>query len=161
MRKIVVVPKIPQAWTPAEVQLLVEAADTFAAYIRHEKSNAPIGCFWKAIIMTAWDTGLRTIDLGQLRYADIGADGVIHIVQHKTGWPLHCQIRPETLAAIQAIDPANRELIFGPSNRRRQITFRRLVKTAGLVGTFKKLRKSSATAVERLSPGAAKAPPRA
>jgi integrase len=157
IRSVRVPPKIPSAWTAEEVQRLLVAADDFCLHHVHPIAKCRTRLFWRAMIMVVWDSALRRVDWERLKRSDIGDDGVIVLVQHKTDWPLKCTLRPETVAAIDATNPTNREFIFGSGSSQRCRSFKRIVTVAGLTGSLKKLRKSSATAVERLQPGAAMA----
>lgn len=158
VRRIRKEPKMPAAWTRDEVALLVKATDRLFCHRRHSLTFDP-RIWYRALIMAAWDTALRWGDLCRIRRADIAADGSFLIIQSKTLWPVRCVLRPDTLAAIDQTDPCGRELIFGGVRARKNIalTMRTLTRIAGLKGTLKTLRKSAATAVEQMQPGAATA----
>ncbi|MHB1037538.1 MAG: tyrosine-type recombinase/integrase [Pirellulales bacterium] len=157
VRKIRVPRTTPVAWTVDQVRQLLTVAAAERGCFR--KSGVVRGLFWLALITVAFETGLRFGDLLRLRREQIAVDGSLRVVQHKTGNEIVCRIRPATLAAIDATRPGSREFVFGGalSYRRLQCAFKQIVRKADLVGSFKKLRKSGATAVERETPGAATA----
>lgn len=160
VRKIKVPRVIPLAWTIAEMQAILRAASKVKGTFRYKAARKVKRCdFWRAYIMLAWDSGLRPSDLRIIRFDEIAADGTLVHVQSKTGDVKTCHLQPETVKAVQKLRGEDRERIFGdvlpcPDAIRRQ--FKAAVLTrAGLVGTPKKLRKSSASAVEAIQPGAA------
>lgn len=71
----------------------------------------------EAYILVAYDTGLRMGDILSLRLEDIDLNGSMVVTRHKTGKPIRCQLRPETMAAIAKTVPPARELIFGGAIR--------------------------------------------
>ena len=79
--------------------------------------------------------------------------------QHKANVPVAVQLRPETLQAIAAHVGGRTatELVWPLWGRREALyrAFRRLVASAGIRrGTFRWLRRTAATQVETISPGA-------
>jgi integrase/plasmid maintenance system antidote protein VapI len=154
----------PRAWTYEQVQQLLAAADRLKGYhpaarwprdSRHPL-QMPRAIIWGLLIRLAWDTGLRQGDIFALKASQLGSDGVIEVVQSKTQRWLMTKVHPETLAAIRASFPPERETLapylLCAEHFRRE--FAALVKIAGIPkGSFKRLRKSSATDVERRYPG--------
>lgn len=145
----------PEAWDQAQVWALVMESQKCQGVFK--RSRIPRAAFWRAFILTAWDTGLRLGDLLALNVHQIAADGTLVVKQHKTGWPVVCRLRPETMAAIESTFPPHRERVFCGLGRDQLFKqFRALVEAANIPkGGTKRIRKSSATAVERETPGAA------
>ncbi len=150
----------PRAWTYEEVQKLLDAAERLQGhYPEFPTPSQRIirrSTCWGLLIRLAWDTGLRTGDIMALRTRSISADGVVEIIQSKTQRHHLARIHPETQAAIAASYPPQGDTIipwyFSGEYLRRE--FRRIVPTAGIEpGSFKKLRKSSASEVEMMYPG--------
>lgn len=156
VRKVKLERSVPEAWDEAQLwALLIESQKCQGVFKRSRVNKA---AFWRAFILTAWDSGLRLGDLLALDVHQIAADGTLIVKQHKTGWPVICRLRPETMAAIEATFPPRRDRIFGQALGRDQTfkQFRALVERAAIPkGGTKRIRKSSATAVERETPGAA------
>lgn len=110
--------------------------------------------YWTAAIRLAWDSGLRRGDVWAVRRSLVRPDGLLRIVQHKTGQVAQSRLRPATVAALDAI---GRELPLAwpldPSFFGRH--FKRLVKAAGVNrGSFKWLRRASGSYVEAQQSGA-------
>lgn len=154
VRKVRVPVTIPEAWTPAEVAQLVAATQTVNGYL----PNGIRGFFWwRAFILISWDTGLRLGDVLTLRRDQVEEDGTFTLLQEKSGWPHICYLQQPTREALAETFPPEREILLPwPFDRGYFYrTFRELVKTAGIKqGSSKWLRRSSATAVERMRPGA-------
>ena len=156
VRRIQVPRTLPLAWELSQLDALLTAAGKLRGVFR--RSRVRKAAWWRAFVLAGWDTGLRLGDLLHLRFDAIGSDGTLCVLQRKTNSPLLCKLRPETVAAVLATSPPARELVFGGVLGRDQIfkQFRALCATAGFSGTTKGLRKSSATWVESLQPGAGK-----
>lgn len=143
---------VPHGWNALEAsRFLTHAAFLAGSY----KCGIPRALFFVALIRVAWDTGLRLGDLLRLTTLDYDTDGHGAIVQHKTGRVVFFRLRPETLAAIEAIRPRSRPAIFGGVVSRAKLfrAARRMATAAGLVGGLRQLRKGGASEIERLYPG--------
>lgn len=154
VRKVSLPRTLPEAWQARQLAELLVAADQMPGWIR--RWRRPWGAYFRGVILAGYDTGFRLGDLLALRWDQIGTDGAVLIVQHKTGWPLLTRLRLETLAALERLrhpDMPRPLGLCGPVALRRR--WRGLVRSAGLVGPPKMLRKSGATAVELACPGAA------
>ena len=148
----------PNAWTPDEIRRLVEEGEKTVGVFQRSRVSRP--AFWKAIILTAWDTGLRTGDLMRLTTEQVRGQSQFWHTQHKTGHPILCRLQPVTVEAIKATYPPERALAFEDALTQCNAAegLRALVKSAGISpGCFKKIRKSSATAMEIACPGSATA----
>lgn len=145
----------PRAWTVDEVKRLLEVAGTLRR-TRQGKMNR--ATFWTLAIRIAWESGLRLGDALKLNAADIQPDGMVVMAQSKTSRPVVFRLTEKTRAMIeQSMQGRARAAVLPwPSTReafRKQ--FALIVKKAGVRrGTWKWLRRSSATDVERLCPGA-------
>jgi len=146
---------IPTAWTPEEVDHLLEMADQATG--RFATTQIPRDVFWRSLILTAWDSALRLGDLLALERTAIVGEKIV-VRQSKTGDDVLVMLRPQTLAEIErcCADPPRR-LIWPLWCRRDQfyVAFGRLVSDAKIrPGTFKWIRRASITAVERQQRGA-------
>lgn len=130
------------AWTADEVARLVA---TVPGLFRTPGRDQ----FWETLIEAAWLSGLNWIDLRQVKREDVPANGVLHWRRSKTRKPVTVYL-PLRLVAHIASGIVWRWPFSGEVFRQQ---FARIVRCAGLVGSFKTLRKSSATAVETLAPG--------
>lgn len=155
VRKIKVPRTLPEAWQAEQMVALLSTAATMRGRFRYWRIER--AAFWRAFILTAWDSGLRLGDILKIGREQIGSDGSLVLSQSKTMWPILCQLRPETVAAIDATFPPARDQIFGSVLCKRQVIayFRAIAKRAGLVGGTKKVRRSAASHVEAQQPGAA------
>jgi integrase len=154
VRRIKVPYKFPESFTASELSRLLAAAEMMAGRL---KCGTSIRAFWVAWINMAYDTALRPCDLLVVRRDAVGDDCAVTIVQEKTGAPIVAHVRPETLAAIKRLRVPPAESIFRALQTKHGIYFHwgRLLRAAGLKGTPKKLRKTSATLLECVSPGSA------
>lgn len=104
----------------------------------------------RLLVLVAYFTGLSECDLRRLRREHVQPDGSIPFARKKTGKRVLVAIPLNLLDELPAsglLFP----LITSEEYFRR--CFRATVKVAGLRGTFKKLRRSSGTAVEIANPG--------
>lgn len=142
------------AWTPGEVQQLLAAA---AKLPRQHPCGLSRADWWSLAIRVSWDSALRWGDQCRLRVADIDAAGRVAVTQSKTGRVVVCQMSPMTIKHLrQSVAAAPRTLVtpWLASRESFNAQMRRLVVKAGVrPGTWKWLRRGSATDVERLNPG--------
>lgn len=131
-----------ETWNDSQIRNLLAAVDTVIA-------GQEDRTYWRTIIEAAYWSGLSQCDLHRLDKRHIQNDGTLRGERAKTGKPFLTYIPPELTAHVASgtIWPLRTS---GEYFRR---TFRRIVAKAGLRGTFKTLRKSSGTSVERLHPG--------
>jgi integrase len=151
-------PTARDIWTPDDVRKLIDAVEQLPdvpIYGVRIRARA----WWRSMLRTAWESGLRWSDLSRLRRSDIGSDGWVDIVQRKTSIEHGFRLSGATIEAIDnsfcgpGLD--SRELIWPvPYDRWRFDEFRRLLKIAGLTGNMQKLRRSSIADVERKQRGA-------
>lgn len=132
----------PQAWTPEEVAALVAACDCLPLERR---------AYWQTIIPVAYHTGLGQCDLERIERRHFDHAGVIRFSRSKTGKRILAQIPMDLLKRIpMAPGPIWPRTVSKEHWRR---TFGKIVRKAGLTGTFKKLRKTAGTLVDAEHPG--------
>ncbi len=155
IRKIRPPVKIPVAWSMQEVETLLKVAGLLRG--RLQVSRISRAHYWTAFIRAMIDTGLRLCDLKRIPSDVRHGQGLFILTQSKTAWPIRCYLQPETLQAIQATFPPERPTVFDVfgGSKSHHLLFRRIVKIAGLNGSTKMLRKTSATYMESMIPGSA------
>lgn len=119
------------------------------------KHRVPMGLFFRAWILLGYETGARMGDLWQLRRDDIDG-GAVRWSQHKTGEPQSRPLSPACLEAVNellAFSPDGRILgyIMDANSARR--CMRHYLRSLGLPGSSKWLRRSGATHIEMANPG--------
>lgn len=145
----------PRAWTVDEVRAILAVCGTLRRTKAGEWDRADR---WSLAVRIAWDTGLRLSDLLRLRVVDIQPDGRAVVGQSKTNRPVFCQMSPPTMEALRKSLEARPRRLAVPWEHSRE-SFRRqfglIVRRSGVrPGTWKWVRRSSATDVELHSPGA-------
>lgn len=153
--RVVKVPrKIPAGLTIEQVAALVRAADGLKGFFKF--TAVPRRTYWKSLILAGWDTALRLNDLRSIE-RDWIQDGCVCIVQHKTGNSHRVKLRPETIEQIDLLKGGcPKGPIWAVLNRKNfSRAFKQLAATAGVPTTFKRIRKASASYVERQCPGTA------
>lgn len=143
-------------WTPEQIARLMRHAEGLRG--RFRTSSVPKAQFWSAWVRVAYDSALRPADQFSIRLEQIPADGIFEIVQAKTGTRHTIRLRPETLLAVQTFAKFPKRTHLFPRLWDRGgfcRAFRKLAAGAGLAGSPKILRASSATELERLYPGTA------
>lgn len=152
IRPVKVRHRAPEAWTHAQVaKLLIAAANMEGIYRRIQREKAAA---WDLMIRVAWDTGLRQGDVFKLRRDHINDIGLVVVTQSKTGRVHVARLHPSTLNRINALGILGDVCPWPMTHEFFRQEFQQLTKAAGLVGSFKKLRKSSASNVEADHPGA-------
>lgn len=143
LRQVKLATLTPAAWTPAEIARLIDACD-------HMPEASRI--YWQTLIAAAWYSGLSQADLHRVKRDDFAEDGTLEIARRKTGRIAFVLVPREVLDTIHPHrDGRCWPLLTSREWFRR--TFAKIVKRAGLTGTFPKLRKSSGTYAELLNPG--------
>lgn len=144
-------------WDESQLRSLLLATERQCGMFRTSKvgkiARAP---FWRAFLLTAYDTGLRLGDLLRLTAEQIPAAGAVRIKQNKTGKFLTVWISDEAFQAIRAtLDQQPRELIFGKVMTKSCFhkAWRKMTKGAGIHGGTKFIRRTSGSMVERARPG--------
>jgi integrase len=145
VRKLRPLHQQPKAWSIPEVRRLLSAAD------RSSRS-----LFWGSLCRAAYDSGLRLGDLLDLRCDQVGRQ--IEVLQEKTGRVVTVRLRPTTLQLVrrQIKGRAGCQPVWPLWGRREAFyrAFRRLVASSGIrPGTFRWIRRTAATQVERVKHG--------
>lgn len=161
VRRIRLPERAPRAFTLDELQRLLNAADSLKGKLRG--TSIPKRLYWLSYIHAAYDTAVRRSDLLQIAPGDIwpqtDGSGVLVFVQSKTGHQHRARFRPSTMKLIRecvACDPKRPHIWPEWSDRRRWFrSFKVLCKRAGVQGTSKLIRRSSASYLEAVNPGTA------
>jgi len=133
-----------RAWSMDEMGRLLAVAAEMPGGTR----RCPYRILLPAYMQVGFSTGLRRGDLLAIEHADIRGN-LIAVTQQKTGQAHVALLNEAALAAIASLPKKGRR-VFGDLVSDVQIVrvIRRLVKSAGLCGTGKYLRRSSATYAE-------------
>jgi integrase len=154
VRSVAVPARVVEAWDAAEVREILRVCSTLRG--RHP-CGVSRAAWWDLAVRIAWDTGLRRGDQLALAVESIRHDGTGTIVQSKTGWQVAIRLSPGTLEALrQSVAAAPRKLCtpWFHSSESFCEQFRRVVRIAGVrPGTWKWLRRSSASDVEEQAKG--------
>lgn len=128
--------KIVESWTKPQVECLLKAADASPGRLR---CGMPTRLFFRALLLVAYDSGLRPNDLRRLKWTDIDfGKCLVVIVQHKTGNP-HCfSLSEESIAAVKMIIEPRRELVFPLSKDGTDRQLRKLFAAAKAFGFTRK-----------------------
>lgn len=136
----------PDSWTTEQVAKLVKACDRLPYCDRN---------WWRTFILAGYYTGLNAIDLHRITRASLMPEGHVVINRSKTGKRTFTAMPQNVMAEVLAFAPAE-----GPvwelktSDEAFRMRFRRLVRLAGIpAGSFKQLRKTSGTLLEKANPG--------
>ncbi len=151
VRTVKIVPLELEAWSAIDVALLVQAAPAVIMPNCRSSQARDRRWYWRTIIPAAWYTGLSQGDLFRLTRDCIGNDGRTVMRRSRTNKVATVWLPPGIIAEIGNRDGAFWRPRTSQEYFRRE--FDRIVKAACLSGTFKKLRKSSGTAVEVAYPG--------
>lgn len=135
---------LPRAWSHEEIHRLIEAAKG----MRGGTKRCKWGILLPAWVSVAYSSGLRLGDMLSVRH-DALRGNRLALVLAKTRRPHVVVLDDQAMAAIQTL-PVHGHRIFGDLVGRCVFirAFRRLVKAAGLQGSGKFLRRSSATYAE-------------
>ncbi len=142
VRPVKLRPLEPECWTTEQVVRLVATARQY----RYRRDPD----YWPTLIEAAYYTGLCQVDLETITRVHIAPDGTVCIRRSRTGKRVVAWLPTEILASRPGTGPLWPRQISAEMFRRH---FAKIVTMAGLAGTFKRLRKSSGTAVEQLYPG--------
>jgi integrase len=156
VRKVRVPYTPPTAWTIEEVDRLVAHCVTLN---RWHPCGIHRSKWWSLAIRIAWDTGLRWQDqMQRLRVDQITAAGYIAVPQSKTGSVVVCHLSETTIHHLResmAQRPRPLATPWNASHETFNAQFRRIVHGSGVrCGTWKWLRRGSATDCELQRPGA-------
>lgn len=139
LKRIKETPSVVDGWSTAQVgKLLMALTDERAI----------------AAVWIAWNTGFRLGDVLKLEWPQISPDGLLTIVQNKTGKLIRRHLWWQTMKAMEDIRTGHK--VFPPTGKN---TLRDKIYAACKVariprGAFKYLRRGSASEAEKISPGA-------
>lgn len=159
IRKVKADPLTPDAFTPQELAKLLAATDD--PQFDRLCHGVHVGRFLRALILAAHDTGLRRADLLALTQSNLRPGGLVVLTMDKTRTTHTAAMRGETLLAIEAaaVDGDDRQLPWNVGAGFLHRRWRLLLTAAGIPvhrrAGLQKLRRTSATMVERETPGAA------
>lgn len=131
----------PRTWTPEEVRLLVARCDV----LPKRKVN-----YYRRLIAFAYHSGLSKNDCHLVEMQDVLSDGTVLMDRNKTGAEVVVWVPTKILSGLPLDGPIFPRLWSDEQFRK---DFKRIVRAAGLHGTFKKLRKSSGTEADIIAPG--------
>jgi integrase len=156
IRKIKLKASLPQCWTTEELARLAAQIEQITGNLRSCPAISR-KAFWKALVATAFYSGLRHGDLDALKWPNLRGD-TLYVVMSKTGDMLSQRLPEDCLELLEPLRAVGTEFIFSDLLCRgeQDETFRRLLQAAGLPGSFKWLRRSGASHLERVAPGSAK-----
>jgi len=145
----------PRAWTVEEVQAVLDVCKKLR---RTRSGKIPRSTQWSLAVRVAWESGMRFVDVTRLKCDDIQPDGLVVIGQSKTARPTIFRLSPSTLLLLQeSLKDHPRKLAcpWASSKESFRRQFSLIVSRAGVrKGTWKWIRRSSATDVEKACPGA-------
>lgn len=152
--------RLPQAWSLDELRRMIAAAEA----VEGEYPNGiRIGQWWGLFLRLGYDTGLRRSDLLEVSVAGM-RHGRFEILQQKSQRSILCRVAPATIAALERTIPPDRKKAL-PWPYSREVFWyhwrQYVIAPAGLLVGRKegpqKLRRTSATHLEAIRPGAAMA----
>lgn len=154
VRKVFLPDKHVEAWGEKELHALQSRCSRLKGYFKNRWRVARRD-YGSGIVQYGYNAGTRLGDIEQLKLSDLGTDGSIYWVQSKTGIAQGVLLWPETIEAIMAVASPDREYVFGGVLNRRYFYrwMKRIIKESGLTGTFRWIRRSSGSLVERDHPG--------
>ena len=137
---------VPRAWSREELRKLLSVAAKMPGGT--QKRRCPYSVLMPAWVQVGYSTGLRLGDLIRVEHDQIRGNKLALTI-NKTGRVHVCVLDDAALESIRAL-PVYGKKIFGDIISGVQVirVMRRLVKRAGLTGSTKFLRRSSATMAE-------------
>ncbi len=147
----------PKAWTRAEFEKLLAACQQAKGMV--PRTRLTRANYWTSFLLVAYDTGMRLADLVALKPGDISDEGLVSVVQSKTGRTICRELQPLTLEYVaRTLAEERREVIWPmPMNRSHwSRDFQAIVWQAGLTGSLKRIRKTAVMLVELERPGMAR-----
>ena len=128
----------PQVWTLTELHRLLA-----------ECHRLDCGDYFHALLLFAYESGLRKSDCWTIAREQIRPDGLVSLRQHKTARVHVCRVRPETASEVLRLD-GQTPLAWPRAPVTFYRRFRRLRKLAGVAsGALQQLRRTGATEVAR------------
>lgn len=152
-RKVRLPYRANKAWTIDQVRQMVAVTQQLDGHLPND--GVSVRFFWEFALRAEWDSALRLGDLFTAKVGDFNNDGEAVITQRKTGRPTFVRLNPKTVAMCEESHWRDRDrlLPWPHTYEHFRKEFAKLVARAGLEGTFRKLRRSSATHCEIKHPG--------
>ena len=151
--KIKVARRPTKAWTLEQCCTAVKGTFPLTQEVR--RKGVSVGLFLRCWILLGYESGARMGDLWELRREDFDGDAV-RWSQHKTGDP---HVKPLSTACMEAVrsmldkSPDGRVLGWVMNRHSGRRRMRQYLRSVGLLGTSKWLRRSGATHIEMEHPG--------
>lgn len=156
--------KLPRTLTTGQLAKLYAACEG-ATWPAEQKTGITPRNFWRAIVVTAYNTGLSKEDLFGLKHEAVDFErGLITVVRGKTGRVVRIPLNEALCRALTSIwRPAQRDELFYVTQSNRQLygQWHAIQKAAGIDPDpvqgyfgFHDLRRTCATELERLAAGA-------
>ncbi len=156
------VAKIKVSREPTQAWTLEQCCTSVKASVMHTgkkmRSGADRGELLRCWTLLGYETGARYADIWKFRGSHINGN-TIRYSQNKTGSPIHQQLTPQCIEAIDRMledSPDGRILGWTCGKRWAMRMMKKHLKDCGLRGSSKWLRRSSATHIEMAQPGTAK-----
>lgn len=155
MEKIPTEKRVPEAWSLSEFARILQAASTAPGMV----DDVMAGDWWRALLLTAYDTGLRISALLRTEPANLDqAEGWLRVKAstQKQKAEQVFKLHPDTLAAIaEILRPDHKFLFPWPYDPKRRVWraltrhYRAILRAAGVNATkrdlFHKIRRTTAT----------------
>lgn len=141
----------PIAWTLDELRKLRVAA--LAARGLIVNSGALRSLYLSTLLDAAYESGLRRGDLWRLEQTNFLDNGIIFLLQNKTGWPHNPQVQPDTLRRIRSL-PGKQPLRWPGDEKCFYECWRIwMIRPSGVrPGVLQQIRRTGATQLESLRP---------
>jgi integrase len=145
----------PRAWTVDEVRSLLHVCEKLR---RTRKGKMPRSVLWTLAVRVAWESGMRLTDVLRLKVNEVQPDGVTVVGQSKTRRPVVFRLSQNTMAILGeslVTHPRSFVVPWASTKESFRRQFSLIVKRAGVrKGSWKWIRRASATDVEKSCPGA-------
>lgn len=122
-----------RTWTTTELALILRGSIELPEHKR---------LYYRRITAFGYHTGMSKVDLHLIERPDFSEDGTLVSDRHKTGSDVVVFVPPTLFSGLPTRGPLFPRLVSDEQFRK---DFKKMVVAAGLVGTFKTLRKSSGT----------------
>lgn len=143
-----------RAWTADDLTRLVKSCKGSTHIL---KSGMPLATYSLALALLGYESGLRSGDLHKLQCGDFSSDfSVLHRYANKTGEHVDRVLSEacrDAVRVLAALSPDGTLFKWALSYRWQAYYFKQIIRSAGLRGSIKWLRRSGATACERENPG--------
>lgn len=144
---------VPEAWTPAEVARILVTCNGEQGRL----DGILAACWWRSLLLVAYDTGERRGALLKTMLADLDCDRAVVLFRAtKTRQHRLCALSPDTVEACRRILAPQRPLLWPWPHHRSYLdkSLRRILRRAGVPygrdrgGVWHKFRRTSGSLVE-------------